>query len=503
MYLLLLLAACVFKVTAVVEWNYKTVEDSGKFCPERDSCNYGRSSRGSLDLDWRSRNCLCDHECSTYGDCCIDARAFNAEEQKENYKKFSCSELRQYGAVYMRTQCLADWSMPNIRAACEESSQKSDPVGSMPVTSKATGITYKNYYCAVCNHASADVQFWKPRLECPTLKGYNSRFNNITKSFLMDNLKYSKGQWGVEFDTLGVPVFHACYFDPFLPDILEPVIRSCNSYDAVSSCPPSYDDTDTAQLCQSYTGLVFAGDQVYRNTHCAVCNNVSTDSLICIKLEGRRLGFFRDFKPHSFAVLFDIAGSDGEQVGVTDKCLDGEIWDPFAKKCRNVICGEEGNVFVDGKCYKDGEDATTTTSTSTTTTTTTTTTSTTTITSTTTTTTSTPTTATTTTTPTSTEVSSDTTTSTTTQTTVSVSSSTLDKSTAGTTTSKVIKTTARSNSKIVFPSEIISVNVPIESENASLAVTQATTTNKPTTTITAAAPTTTTTISTTSTVTVV
>ena len=231
MFVIVLLTAILGRAVAAVEWKYGTVQDSGKFCPERDSCNFGRSSRGSLELDWKSRNCFCDQDCSTYGDCCIDAKAFKAAEQKKNFNKFSCSELRQYGAVYMRSQCVEDWAMPNIKKACEESTQNSDPVGSMPVTNKATGITYKNYYCAVCNHASADVQFWKPRLECPTLQGYNSRFNNLTKSFLMDNLQYIKGQWGVEFDTIGIPVFHACYFDPFLPDVLEPKIRRCSTYE--------------------------------------------------------------------------------------------------------------------------------------------------------------------------------------------------------------------------------------------------------------------------------
>ena len=66
-------------------WDYATVSGTGKFCPERDSCNFGRHSRGSLELDWKSRNCFCDNDCSLYGDCCIDARVFDNRLQKENY----------------------------------------------------------------------------------------------------------------------------------------------------------------------------------------------------------------------------------------------------------------------------------------------------------------------------------------------------------------------------------------------------------------------------------
>ena len=50
------------------------------------------------------------------------------------------------------------------------SNSKGDPLARMPVTSTSTGITFTNYYCAVCNNAGRDVVFWKPRLECPTLQ---------------------------------------------------------------------------------------------------------------------------------------------------------------------------------------------------------------------------------------------------------------------------------------------------------------------------------------------
>jgi len=54
-------------------------------------------------------------------------------------------------------------------------------------------------------------------------------------------------------------------------------------------------------------------------------------------------------------------------VGQLDRCKAGELWDPFFKKCRNVVCGEKGKVWVGGKCYNEGEVPVTTTTTSTTT----------------------------------------------------------------------------------------------------------------------------------------
>jgi len=51
------------------------------------------------------------------------------------------------------------------------------------------------------------------------------------------------------------------------------------------------------------------------------------------------------------------------------RCEEGEVWDPFFKKCRNVLCAEEGWRWAEGRCWPpDGLPTTTTTTTSTTTT---------------------------------------------------------------------------------------------------------------------------------------
>ena len=80
--------------------------------------------------------------------------------------------------------------LPLLKAACERppGASASDPFGSTHVTNMGSGITYRNYYCAVCNEDSAaDLRFWQPRLECPTLTGYNSRFKNLTAEFIKES----------------------------------------------------------------------------------------------------------------------------------------------------------------------------------------------------------------------------------------------------------------------------------------------------------------------------
>ena len=58
-------------------------------------------------------------------------------------------------------------------------------------------------------------------------------------------------------------------------------------------------------------------DVTFRNPHCALCHGETADSLICLNLAVMaRSSFLDDFKPISFAVLFDFDRADGEQVAV-------------------------------------------------------------------------------------------------------------------------------------------------------------------------------------------
>ena len=38
---------------------------------------------------WCQRNCFCDSECAVYGDCCIDAIAFDPAEQSDHFGRFA------------------------------------------------------------------------------------------------------------------------------------------------------------------------------------------------------------------------------------------------------------------------------------------------------------------------------------------------------------------------------------------------------------------------------
>ena len=68
--------------------------------------------------------------------------------------------------------------------------QVSDPFGATPVSNNVTGVTYKNYHCALCNNDVRNISFWKSRVECPSLTSYSTKLKNKTK-FIEENLTFN------------------------------------------------------------------------------------------------------------------------------------------------------------------------------------------------------------------------------------------------------------------------------------------------------------------------
>jgi hypothetical protein len=63
------------------------------------------------------------------------------------------------------------------------------------------------------------------------------------------------------------------------------------------------------------------------------------------------LSILRDFNPSAFSLLFDLKDNDGSGlVGQHKSCQDGQLYDPFGKKCRQVYCPQTGQTFREGRC---------------------------------------------------------------------------------------------------------------------------------------------------------
>lgn len=174
----------------------------------------------------------------------------------------------------------------------------------------------------------------------------------MTSTFIERNLRYdaSKNQWGVRIRDNGADVFHECHIDPVMPTSVTNVVRHC-TVDIIDDCPENFDDKKVVQLCRSYTAFIYEPNAAYKNIHCAICNNARLDKLNCSKETALgRSNWQENFNTFSFAVLFDLGGNLNESVGHVKACQDGQLYDPFFTKCRNVSCGSKEKIYIDGKC---------------------------------------------------------------------------------------------------------------------------------------------------------
>ncbi|XP_046388777.1 uncharacterized protein LOC124157799 [Ischnura elegans] len=344
-------------------------------CDERDSCSSGTKS-----LDWRDRNCLCDATCRTYDDCCPDSRY---KPSKSVVGQFSCTPMRHLGGVYMKSSCPPGTSA-EVRRRCEEKggADKRDVVSiRMPVTSLVTNVTYSNAHCALCNgdlngRAPDDFVVWTPRLECPSIQHFP--FGSTTEppmpSKWLPIFDEFRGVWGV----MEKGRFHACTADPMAPPIAASLVRRCR-LGVVSSCEPDWPD-DSVGLRMAIkrrcgapgsTAHVFLGAKTYRNAACAVCNRVPVHELSCAPPLTRSLGAAaKDFNPVAFSVLFDFGIPQGEYFqggrgGVDPGPLSARLtahgcpdetplFDPFLRRCRDLLCPEMGQRWVRNRCVEVG-----------------------------------------------------------------------------------------------------------------------------------------------------
>lgn len=326
-------------------------------CDGKGSCEHEpgseRSRLGDHLVDWKDRNCLCDAQCARYGDCCLDSPHFVAAEQRRGAASFTCVDLRQFGGIYMLTSCPPEWSDAGTRSRCEDDNLSlRDPVATMPVTSHQSGLTYRNVHCALCHGDiypnSTDV--WKPRIECPSLM--QSLIPNMTIVDISRALSFEaeKNSWVIHLPSHDGNKSYNCNVDPVLPDTSEYVVRRCPT-GIIRTCGLNWTNADVRNRCEAYTALVFYQNDGYRNAHCAICNNVPVQNLACVRASSRVSVYGKEFSPKAFALLFDISADSGNIVGKERACSDrNQLYDPFFRRCRDVVCSQEGQNYIAGQC---------------------------------------------------------------------------------------------------------------------------------------------------------
>ncbi|XP_077490001.1 uncharacterized protein LOC144100948 [Amblyomma americanum] len=299
----------------------------------------------------RANVCRCDDACIKFGDCCRDAPALLAMTSGGvgPSVEWECVRVRSdMQATWVRRACKAGWSgSDEVRRKCENGADRrvTDPNGMAPVTSPRTNVTYANVFCAVCNDDFEDARRWKVNLDCKEFYG----LINMTGEDIRNNIQLdpTNTSWGVWFTAPGdIPRFFACVLE-YAPQNLSSAY-TCSPF--VSTCDPSWAGTETEKLCQSYQSVINVYGMNYRNPECMVCNNDTAALQIC--------GFYSDTsfvspRGFSFSILMDVSPAAGNIVGKKKRCDFGELYDPFYKICRNVLCGVEGYILEGDKCVKD------------------------------------------------------------------------------------------------------------------------------------------------------
>ncbi|XP_013780544.1 uncharacterized protein LOC106464918 [Limulus polyphemus] len=305
-----------------------------------------RDSNNSL----TSESCNCDNKCAEYRDCCLDAETLNQQPQDSPWH---CISIDEGTGVFLKATCKPQWRGDQmIHNSCENTTSDVhyDPMRQLPVTNPNTGVSYRNYHCAICNDdTSYDMVLWKLLLKCPYLHLYNITRQNLTEKYIRDNLEYYDSQWGIWLDGDDENLhFYGCSIKLVVPDVLKSNIRSCVR-NLISECSWNWNISNVREKCRYYTSVMYSQDKAYRNVHCALCNYVNTSELSCSKTE-HEIVMYRNFFPNAFSMLLDVNEYSGTSVGIVILCRNGEVFDPFFKKCRNIVCGFSGYEPRNGKC---------------------------------------------------------------------------------------------------------------------------------------------------------
>ena len=224
------------------------------------------------------KRCRCDSLCETYGDCCAGgpSPACSSGGQRggrleglqcrrtENIflDNFFPDSVGERAAYWMVSACPDSWlaTYASSEAAAIQSNCTSATDLLPPVSDNATGIVYRNEYCAVCNWVESAVRW---------------RYGLGWTSWLLREMFLAEVELIIFELTLEVINRECliCSYEPPLDASLEAKARACYPHDVSSCLPresvsPLIDYELAAELCASGPfNPVWAepGGIVYRN----------------------------------------------------------------------------------------------------------------------------------------------------------------------------------------------------------------------------------------------
>ncbi|CAB3386017.1 Hypothetical predicted protein [Cloeon dipterum] len=288
--------------------------------------------------------CFCDTDCHAFKDCCHDL-AENATLDTEDLiyglpsSQWSCEKISSTPKgpyLWMVSSC-PEQTDQVLAADCAAKAPDRTYLHDLPVI--AAGLLYKNIFCATCHGATYTDLY-------PLSVGISCQGNDVTSEDLI-NATYVPGEAmfqlpGRKICKLDVQEFSSISgLNRNLSAMQnETLIRQCRKLTNV--CGNGWPDQEISEKCSSYTMFVEGmlenrTPSVFRNPHCAICNNVS--KMFCgnsrVRLQGR-LNIGIAVPTGSLSLIFHFSFGGGNVVG-REACSEGHVWDSIFQKCQKIF----------------------------------------------------------------------------------------------------------------------------------------------------------------------
>ena len=251
--------------------------------------------------------CFCDDKCLSRGDCCPDLY-FSLPNQTctsttiMNYTHNF--EIERRTSHYSIVSSCPPGSDPNITSICMADMEDVEKMTIPVVTSRAFPLTYKNQYCAECNHEHVDsLYIWPLSIECVFFADFNflSSYTEIVNQ-VKERYCY------VRYTPPEPNLVRGCLQDT-RPSVS--VIDSCNQTGTWETYDPVIE-----QACESMYSVQY---RWYKNIFCYMCNppKVLTQKIIDVCNDTGL--WFPDDNTLNFRCMFE---------GVS----------PYTKPFKNIFC---------------------------------------------------------------------------------------------------------------------------------------------------------------------
>ena len=201
----------------------------------------------------------------------------------------------------------------------------------VPVVSLNTSTMYANIFCALC-HNDEIVKPLNVSINC------NFHFETDT-DFIHFEYQKRELKWLIPIEANNdSSTIKECFMTLSYD---EDMGRACEN-EVIDNCPLQWSDNLTTEQCAQYSDLVKdSKGNLYKNSACAICNNVDLSNLFCAEIN----------RNSEYVTEPDLVFSKNLTIHFTEKiCGPHEIWDIFKKDCVIFQCPEFYKL-QNGKCY--------------------------------------------------------------------------------------------------------------------------------------------------------